>query len=1038
MKKRLSVAVTMFLAMVAGAWADGFHYTYDRAAYPDEHVIFVALADGQGNWLEDYNFTDGSYFLGAFIGEECRGEAELSFTNETTGLPYESKNLFMIRVHGNDDASADAGKTITFRIFRTSMNEVGTSSEYIIPSTNQSVPFQREGLTGTASDPISIHFMPAVNVMLPETITANFGDTINLFDHIIREPERALIPYPLSWFPNDTSYISIVNDTLLAITNIPEENYPLSVYLNAGEGMFQLNAKANIAINNPAKSFAWIQRDRMTVNETDASKASITIGIDQSRELSAILSGFNVQGDSTYTLTGRYEGMPATTHYTWTSSNEDVIAQAPTGGYEIKKVGTDIILKGTPDDGSTETSPTLIVTVVKPVTGFTFGTSAATDTVVVVQVGDNITERLKTLVNAVPADATNPKYSIVTQSTEYFGYDDNNNLIAKAITSEGTGVVTTNVQLAVVADDGFYAVAPLWVVVIPQQPTKIEAVEATLSLKTPEEYPADITSDLYGNLKLTPDTMNISDFASRISIVPSDAEVIGRNGENMYGMPIFELLKKGQATIEVTLPVLNNLDITTEGDPTGAVESPMITINTKELTVSFKVEVHDGLSEFTLASQRTTVGESVSITLVPQPLGVTDFVTDNIQVEVIPAEGMPEGWTFAEVEGKGLNWTITPKSVGNGTIIVNYTKDADPMQMGQNTINVDQQLVLSSGWQWSSLFQGSVNGKDAMKDIFGQNLFEIRADEGLLYNDSIYGYFGDLNRLDTLKTYKVRMKNLPAPTPYTIRDYSRISSYFVNNCYTDTTETGAPKPLSIPTRKGWNWIGNPYQYYQNISDIFPTDTIQFAVGDIIKGKTSFTTYKENGWEGTLKYLTPGEGYLIFTANEGSINFVPEFALKQQAEAPAAARTLDTKPMPWTIDHHRFADNMSMIAHVGGLSDEAALTLYAFVGSECRGRGVAVGDNQFITIHGEKGERFTFCVYDEKTDQFYEIRGSRAFAPVSGTVTAPVPLYAGEVLSVEAITNTAALDGATYDLQGRRIDNPTRKGIYVQRGRKVVK
>ena len=140
--------------------------------------------------------------------------------------------------------------------------------------------------------------------------------------------------------------------------------------------------------------------------------------------------------------------------------------------------------------------------------------------------------------------------------------------------------------------------------------------------------------------------------------------------------------------------------------------------------------------------------------------------------------------------------------------------------------------------------------------------------------------------------------------------------------------------------------------------------------------------------------------------------------------------------PWTIDDSRFADNMSMIAHVGGLADDTRLTLYAFVGNECRGRGVAVGDRQFITIHGEQGERITFRAYDETTGQYYDIQGSRAFAVVSGTMEAPVALYAGEVTSIDAIGNTDVRNSAIYDLQGRRVNAP-KKGIYVQGGKKVV-
>jgi hypothetical protein len=501
---------------------------------------------------------------------------------------------------------------------------------------------------------------------------------------------------------------------------------------------------------------------------------------------------------------------------------------------------------------------------------------------------------------------------------------------------------------------------------------------------------------------------------------------------------MFNLLNSGEATMTVTLSVLDNLNIVVNEATPGSLY-PTVTINRKELSTKFKVEIHNGLSEFTLDNVRTTVGESIEVTLTPQPEGV-EYEAGKISVTVTPTANMPQGWTFATVTAKdgdntGLKWIVTPKSVGNGIITVSYTKEEGPVVMGSNAINVDQKLTVKDGWQWISLYQGRVADKDTMQVMFGQKLGEIRSADAVVYNDAKYGYFGALSQLEPLKTYKLRMKDLGDATSYTIVESTDVSSYFQNN---DNKEmTGGPKgALSIVTQKGWNWIGNPYQYYQNIADIFGNTV--FTEGDIIKGKTAFATYTNGQWTGELQYLAPGEGYLFFVANAGQIDFVREFDLKQATAAPAApAMNRAQEQSPWSIDDSRFADNMSMIAHVGGLSDASRLTLYAFVGNECRGRGIAVGDRQFITIHGDRGERITFCVHDEVTGQYYQINGSRAFAVVSGTMEAPVALYAGEATSIEAVENMAALDGNIYDLQGRRVETP-RKGIYVQGGKKLIK
>jgi hypothetical protein len=592
-------------------------------------------------------------------------------------------------------------------------------------------------------------------------------------------------------------------------------------------------------------------------------------------------------------------------------------------------------------------------------------------------------------------------------------------------------------SITITAADGFGATKDLKVVIIPTQPKAFAAKEATLFMVTPETLPAEISDKLYDNLAITPDTMKVSNW--NVDMASSDEEVIQAYDEDDNGRPRFNLLKRGIATMTATITVLDNQNIMIVNDPTAA---STLTIYTKVLETTFNVEIHDGLSEFTFDNVRATVGEAIEVTLTPQPANV-DYEADKISVTVTPSVNMPEGWTFATVAAKegdntGLKWIITPKSVGNGIITVNYTKDDAPTQMGSNAINVDQQLTVKDGWQWISLYQGNITGKDTMQIVFGQKLGEIRSADAVVYNDAKYGYFGALSQLDTLKTYKLRMKDLGEATAYTILDSNDISSYFENN--NNTEMTGGPKgALSIKTIKGWNWIGNPYQYYQQLSDIF--GNTQFTEGDQIKGKTSFATYTNGAWAGELKYLTPGEGYLFYVANDGKIDFTREFDLKQQTAAPAAPAMRAQAQSPWTIDDSRFADNMSMIAHVGGLTDASRLTLYAFVGNECRGRGIAVGDRQFITIHGERGERITFRVYDEVTDKYYEIEGSRAFAVVSGTMEAPVSLYAGDVTAIDSITadGEGIANAPVYNLKGQRVANvQTKKGIYVQGGKKVVR
>lgn len=1034
MKKRLITAVTMLIAMVAGAWADGVHFQYDPSLYPDEHVIYVALTDINGTVLSERTGLDGTYYLGAFIGSECRGEAQVEFYNE---WQENIGNLFQLRVRG--DGKSDNGKSITFHVYQRKNSYVSLSeAEYWIPDSVASVQFSKEATDGTPSNPYKIMFIPATSVSLPPTITVHVGEQLNLYDQIQVAPENSLIPRPLDWGRYPEMYFAIADDILDA--NGVTTDGGNGITLTAGVGELALRANTTIIVDNPAVAFEWTDR-RVTKDANDGSKGTVKVPVGDANTLLGILS------PGGYTLTGKKADTEATTTYEWTSSNPAVVNADPTGGVMPMIEGT-AVLTGTPQDGTTTTSPRLTVEVVQPIIDFTFGPEQFADTVVVFQVGDNVTERLKAMVNVVPENASNKEYTI--KFTDEIFEEKDGIVYAKQANCDGTYPIylDENAQyLTISANDQFGASKLVQVLVIPKQPTAIVAKQPTLSLVTPEAMPVDITAELYGNLKLTPDTMDISNFDVFMNVVRAEEpgemyeEVIVMNGEDEKGRPTFLLVNSGKAIMDVNLLVMDNLNVERDNYE----GRPIIRIENTVLYTKFDVVITEGLSHFLVESIRTTAGETVELTLTPQPENV-EYNANMISVTITPSVPLPQGWTFAEVKAKegdatGLKWVVTTKSVGNGTVNVLYGKDNGSEPMGEGAINVDQQLQLNDGWQWISLYQGQVLGKDTLRMLFDNKLGEIRSDAAVLYNDAQFGYFGALTMLDTLKTYKLRMQGLEAATPFVVLEAADVSTYFLNN--NNLAPTGGPvSALSIKTRKGWNWIGNPYQYYQKLSDIFGNTV--FSENDEIRGKTAFAKYENGEWKGELKYLTPGEGYLINVANTRQIDFVPEFSLTQQTEVPAGARVQTDAPNPWTINHSRFIDNMSMIAHIGGMPDASRLTLYAFAGGECRGRGVSVGDRQFITIHGERGERFTFCVYDGLTHQFYDVDGSRAFVSGIGTCAAPVPLYVSGITSVEAIENKAAMSSEVYDLQGRRVasgnaaNGKLRKGIYVQRGRKVVK
>ena len=66
----------------------------------------------------------------------------------------------------------------------------------------------------------------------------------------------------------------------------------------------------------------------------------------------------------------------------------------------------------------------------------------------------------------------------------------------------------------------------------------------------------------------------------------------------------------------------------------------------------------------------------------------------------------------------------------------------------------------------------------------------------------------------------------------------------------------AEHPLTI--HNGANWIAFPLSESMSLNNVF----VGFAVGgDMVRSKTTSSTYNGSTWRGTLNTLEPGKGYI---------------------------------------------------------------------------------------------------------------------------------------------------------------------------------
>jgi len=1039
MKQRLFSLVTLLLAYTLGALADGVHFQYEPRQYPDETVIYAAFTNASGERIDEYGY------LGAFIGGECRYEATAQY-DQTAGHTY-----FLLRVQGNVNTEANA--EITFRYYRMPATG-GPGREYWIDNTTAT--FTGDDRSTEMSNPLLIKFVPADVSFKEHDLKLHRDNTFSLLSNLELDPAEGLIPqltWEVSIVAKDEDYESgereifdeemldrffTLDGNNLTVKRITTEDTTIVVKMYAGDEFLDM---MGIEVDAPATKATLLEEYR----------AGVTIPVGDQQMLAAIL-------ESCYTLTPA----DATTTFTWTSSDEEVVRFEETMGLWSALKAGNVTMTGTPTDDSPVTL-TLQVTVVQMVSHIQL-----TNKFLLAEVGEDITDRLTAMAKAYPSNATTPTLKWTLQASDMPSVElSNNRYVARTVTG-------SEEKFIVESTDGSGVSEVVYVGVVPKQPTKLEAKTNPLHLSFPaDEDQVDITADLKGNVVTTPQDLDMNDyydvlspmlknlaiyaaraFANNQNVDPqmmqqyletalyfinnkidfsfefdkAESELVSID-EDDEANPIYHLNGSGEfkATAGMTqanLKVFDNLDeLLAQANQQDDIDALFFT----PITVTFDVVVADGLKGFMVPDVTLVNGGSIQITLVEQPVG-SAFDKDAVSLAVVAdAREFPANWNYADCEKvstdeSGLTFNINAHCLGKGKIIVMY----DGEESGQGSMAVLQNINMTDGWQWISLQQGSISSIDEMNEAFGEKLSEVRSQEQMTINDSKYKYVGDLSEMVPGKTYKLRM-NLGADAQKTFAVKNLNNGDYLANFATEQ---------SVNALKGWNWIGNPYQYYQNLTDIFGNTL--FKDGDIVKCKNGFAMYSNGGWTGGLTSLTPGEGMLIYMNEGTNLFFAPESQMAQNETAPLTARAASSQPRPWTFDGSRFDDNMAMVAHIGGVDDPSRVTLWAFVDGECRGCGQAIGDRQFITVHGNMGEKVTFAVYDELTGKFHQVYGTRQLMAAQGTVKQPVNLFAGQVLSVDdALFSSPSANKPVYDLQGRRVSEASAKGVYVSGGRKFI-
>lgn len=945
---------------------------YNPNAYPDEHVIYVGLTEGSLDNCGQKELPENTY-LGAFIDGECRGLAKVQKKSLSVALTI---NYFPLRVKGDTN---DEGKAISFRLLYPGGQ---LSYVYDLQPAADAVTYTNKKTTGTLSDLFPLKFIqPLYYGFTQETVSVKVGEQINLLDYITFEPANANIP-ELNWNMYEESENVIIEGNKLTAIKSTGKYGSVGVFpklwdmKNTGQ-----YSDINIRVIQPATS----------IELRDEYKNGITVNLGDTAALNTVLrSG--------------YTTAPADCNeeLTWKSSDETAILPmigSDIGKFNPVKTGTyTMTLSG--ENASVD----LKVTVFKPVENIKMVGSVKT---IKMFLGENLLDILPAGYKVMPEDATDRSVHYEVNQGYYQGVHEDvdgaykyTDIFGDEYFIEGEEMIALKpgrVRVTIRSVQNPQASCE-YEVIVKRGPTNItfKQEEMTFLMPRKDTDKWDISEDIRNNIIMTPSWPKYDEY-EEYDIAQSDLDILSfTKAVNLYYDFKNDILSAlidsiGQGWIDVSYS--SERTIATE---TGLQNDKYRISNHFNITIleslkGFKVEEY-----VSMASTETR-----DFVLTPDP---ADAEVDPSRVEVtIKDANVPEMWkSIVDIEPTDesmLNYTINPHSVGTATISVKL----DGEEVATSHVGIGQRYMQKAGWKWTSFYGGRV-GWNSPEIELGNVVEEIRSEDALLHNDPEYGYFGDLNWLETGECYKIKVKE-EEPGLLDLRIM-----------YTGGYEDMRTHRQIVPM---WNWLGNPYQYDHDINSVFSTEDTyanNFNVGDRIVSKDNgFAEYNGEKWTGTLTTLHAGLGYMYFNAASDTIDmeYLREGSMPQGTPVMNAPQH---KQSVWTYNSAPFADNMTIVADLGNDYSAERFTVGAFVGDECRGEGEMIDGKCFITVHADKGETISFKLHDAVSGEMRTINEQMPFAKMAGSLRAPQRLTVGGIVTGITAADIASSGIAVVDGQ----------------------
>ena len=460
-----------------------------------------------------------------------------------------------------------------------------------------------------------------------------------------------------------------------------------------------------------------------------------------------------------------------------------------------------------------------------------------------------------------------------------------------------------------------------------------------------------------------------------------------------------------------------------------------------QMSIIGQVYINGILMENAESMVAAFIGDECRGVASPEKVRGAAYVTMNVYGNDTKAKDRGKALTFRIWDAtQGVAYTDAQIAVDGSPIDIVFGQDKlignfDHPAIWTKSENVEQLIPVHLNWNWIAF--GVVP-----KSPYLDHIFADYADWQLLIkNRTLFSDYNGAEWNGTLQPvanamYKLRIDRLPTTKKEAPNSLLAVSG----------RQLKEDAERAVTLSKGWNWIAYTPLTTMTVDEALAAANPQ--TGDIVKSQTAVAIYGPYGWEGSLKALEGGHGYLYFTNDSIGKSFLYPAASSASAKArmaaPRRAAEEDELRIFHPVELGLYPSNMTMVIRLLAADGSPVDTceVGAFIGDECRGAARASSRGlYYLVISGEgAGQPMTLrsCIDGEIID----IDNSLMYVSEDNIGTSWDPY----VIDLSRFfTGIIAVDGSPtdddsdwYTLQGFKIGRkPTQPGVYIHRGEKVV-